>query len=148
MTDWVKIEGFPNYSISYEGQVRNDRRGRILKHIKRMGYASVNLSHKGRASKVSVHRLVARAFIPNPENLPLVNHKDENRSNPHGDNLEWIDYSGNLMYSCPTAYTIRKGGKEYYIHNMREFCKEHKVSSTSLYRIFNKEIESINGWYL
>ncbi len=46
-----------------------------------------------------VHRLVAKAFIPNPNNYPCVNHKDENKSNNHADNLEWCTYKYNVQYS-------------------------------------------------
>lgn len=148
MTNWKKIEGFPNYSICYEGQVRNDRRGRILKHIQRAGYASVNLSNKGKVSKVNVHRIVAEVFIPNPDNLPLVNHKDEDRMNPHGDNLEWCTYKENMQYSNPILHKLKRNGKVYYVHDVRGFCKEHGISTGTISNLLNHKKESISGWSL
>lgn len=62
------------------------------------GYLSVQLYKNGKGKMYSVHRLVAQAFIPNPLNLPQVNHKDENPSNNHVDNLEWCDQKYNNNY--------------------------------------------------
>lgn len=62
------------------------------------GYASVSLTKDGKPKSQNVHRLVAEAFIPNPQNLPCVNHKDEDKSNSVVTNLEWCDYSYNNTY--------------------------------------------------
>lgn len=71
--------------------------GRVLKpYISSNGYAFVKA---GRISKhLAIHRLVAKAFIPNPNNLPCVNHKDENKQNNIIENLEWCDHSYNALY--------------------------------------------------
>lgn len=61
-------------------------------------YAYVVLSKNGKNKTFLVHRLVASVFIPNPDNLPIVNHKDENKRNDSVDNLEWCDYSYNNTY--------------------------------------------------
>jgi hypothetical protein len=89
MEIWQVIELHPNYEISTYGCVRNIKTQKIL---------AGSLTQKGRYKRVTigymkqyrVHRLVALAFIPNPNNYPDVHHKDKNTSHNHKDNLEWI----------------------------------------------------------
>ena len=72
---------------------------RILKPNKtKKGYQKVFLYKEGNGKAMQVHRLVAQAFLPNTETLPMVNHKDENPSNNHVDNLEWCDARYNVNY--------------------------------------------------
>ena len=87
---WKDIEGFNGlYQISTMGRVRSLRRNIILKNkIENNGYERVILSVNDIPKGYSVHRLVATAFISNPNNYPIVNHKDENRTNNRVDNLE------------------------------------------------------------
>lgn len=95
---WKKITGFETYSVSDSGEVRNDKTGRILRlQEDKDGYLMANLHQDKRRRYVGVHRLIAEAFIANPNNLPIVNHKDENVKNNVLDNLEWCDavYSTN-----------------------------------------------------
>ena len=97
--EWRVIEEFPNYEVSDCGQVRNKKTGHILKQpINPYGYYYLNLCKNGKPQTFRVHRLVAEAFIPNPNNLPLINHKDENKLNNNVDNLEWCDYLYNNTY--------------------------------------------------
>jgi hypothetical protein len=100
--EWRNIKGFEGYQVSDEGMVRN-----IKKEIPRMikpwdngnGYKRVSFRNTdGEKVKLYVHRLVASAFIPNPDNLPLVNHKDENPSNNNVTNLEWCTKRYNITY--------------------------------------------------
>ena len=86
--------------ISKKGQ-RFDVSEKILKPIGRCrdkNYMAVHLCKKGNTWTASVHRLVAEAFIPNPNNLPAINHKDENPLNNHVDNLEWCTIAHNNTY--------------------------------------------------
>ena len=98
MEVWSDVKGYEGiYFISTFGRVKN-RFGKMLKpSITRTGYPHVQLS-KGKTRCYNVHRLVAEAFIPNPKGLPIVNHKDENRSNNKVDNLEWCTYQYNASY--------------------------------------------------
>lgn len=74
---------------------------RILKPIKNnKGYSSVYLRADGKTIRQSVHRLVAEAFIPNPENKPFVNHKDFNSANNRVENLNWCTNKENIQYSA------------------------------------------------
>ena len=101
------IEGFENYLISDSGLVRNKKTGRILKpRMNNRGYTVFCLSKKGKHYYFLAHRLVAEVFIPNPEKLPEVNHKDENKSHNNADNLEWCNRKYNAKYG--TAHSRMK----------------------------------------
>ena len=95
---WKKIEGYEQYSVSDDGQVKNNLTGKLLNQtVDKEGYLMVTL-HYGKRKWVGVHRLVAQAFIPNENNLPCVNHKDENKMNNTVDNLEWCSVAYNNAY--------------------------------------------------
>ena len=101
----IEIEEFrdiPGYEGVYEvsnlGRVRRD--GKILKPSKnKKGYLLVSLFKNGTKKNARIHRLVAQSFIPNPQNLPQINHKDEDKTNNTVDNLEWCDSKYNNNYS-------------------------------------------------
>ena len=104
--EWKKINDYDNYSISDEGQVRNDKTGRILKQYGlRSGYAQVTLSKDGKTKTQYVHRLVMNTFKPNPDPTIYtdINHIDYNKFNNTLDNLEWCTKAEN------TAYMIKLG---------------------------------------
>lgn len=94
---WKKISRNDNYSINENGDVRNDATGRVKAPFvnKANGYLTVDLYRDNKSEKVPIHRLVAEAFIPNPENKPTVDHKDGNRQNNSIENLRWATYSEN-----------------------------------------------------
>lgn len=98
--DWKDIPGYEGlYVVSNNGRVMNVRSGRVLRGIvNNLGYIMVGLSKSGKVKMISVHRLVAEAFIKNPDNLREVNHKDEDKSNNNVDNLEWCDRKYNVNY--------------------------------------------------
>lgn len=111
---WKKIEGYEKYSVSDSGEVRNDETGRILKQtIDKDDYRMVTL-HYGKKRWVGVARLVAEAFVPNPNNYPQINHKDENKSNNSAENLEWCTASYNTNYGTRNSRCAVKMGKTVY----------------------------------
>jgi hypothetical protein len=117
MEIWKKIEGYENYSVSTYGRVRN-KRGKELSPININGYNYVSLVNGNIYKKCRIHRLVAQAFIPNPNNYPVVNHKDEDKSNNHIDNLEWCTIEYNTNYgSCPSKIAS-KHKKSVIVDNM------------------------------
>ena len=91
---------FPDsiYEINKMGQVRNKNTHKLLKGAKRTGYLVYTLLINGKIVSRSAHIMVAKQFIPNPENKPIVNHIDEDKSNPCIDNLEWVTASENATH--------------------------------------------------
>ena len=102
MTEIRDVVGWEGrYLVSDDGVVYSNRRGKItpMKTWKsKDGYELLELGNTTPRTIAKVHRLVAQAFIPNPENLPEVNHKDENPSNNRMDNLEWCTGEYNRSY--------------------------------------------------
>lgn len=94
----VIIEHYPNYSVNDSGEVFNNKTGRKLKQTIKKGYCNVYLYNEDGRKFFLVHRLVAQAFIPNPNNYPEVNHKDENSLNNCVENLEWCTSKYNNNY--------------------------------------------------
>jgi len=72
------------------------------------GYKVISLTVRGKSTTKFVHRIVAEAFIPNPDNLPFVNHKDEDKTNNRAENLEWCDPSYNRIYGNAIENHARK----------------------------------------
>ena len=99
---WKDIAGYEGlYQVSDFGEVRSLKYGktRVLKTGKhRNGYLLVNLWKEGKRKHHYIHRLVAQAFIQNPNNLPCINHKDEDKTSNVVTNLEWCSYSYNNCY--------------------------------------------------
>lgn len=89
-----------NYLINELGKIYNKKTNKELTGcIKKNGYKSVKLTIEGKKKDFLVHRLVALTFLPNPSNLPQVNHKDRNKINNEVSNLEWINVSNNVKHS-------------------------------------------------
>lgn len=121
MEEWKDIEGFEGYyQVSSLGRVRSlDRmvrsavksgyrtsRGIVMRQdVGRFGYCRVPLSMKRKTVAYLIHRLVATAFIPNPNNHPAVNHIDGNKLNNAVENLEWITHQGNIIHSIGLGLT-------------------------------------------
>ena len=106
MTRWVLIDGFKNYEVSDDGRVRSigGRYGcsncpKELKQQLRLEYARVGVRKDGKAHHLSVHCLVAKAFIPNPFEYPEINHKDGIKNNNHYENLEWVTKKQNMEHA-------------------------------------------------
>ncbi len=96
--EWKQLQDFSNYEVSTLGNVRNSKTGRVLKLTCKGGYMFTGLSKNSHIKTLTVHRLVALAFLDNPENKPQVNHKDKNRSNNNVSNLEWSTASENNIH--------------------------------------------------
>jgi hypothetical protein len=106
---WKQINTFPGYLVSDTGEVkstkywgqfkRQNSEGLLSQRTYKSGYKFVNLYKEGHMYSVKVHRLVAQAFIPNPRNLPQVNHIDEDKGNNMVTNLEWVTARENLVHN-------------------------------------------------
>ena len=104
-----KINDFSNYTISEDGIVVNTKTNYIKSQwVGANGYKHVDLQQDGRRTKISVHRLIALHFIPNPESKRTVNHKDGNKLNNLRANLEWATDSENNQHAYDTQLKIPK----------------------------------------
>ena len=92
-----------DYSVSTEGEVRNDTTNYILSQSSQQDYKFVGLIINGKQKRMRVHRMVALAFIDNPENKPYVNHINGNRSDNNVENLEWVTSSENIQHAVNTG---------------------------------------------
>lgn len=107
----INEDGLDNYYISKDGRVFKEIKGREVSG----GYLSVHLFN---GKDFKIHRLVAKTFIPNPNNLPQVNHIDGNKKNNSVDNLEWVSRSGNVRHAYDTGLinstNISRGLKKFH----------------------------------
>lgn len=105
---WKVISKYPLYEINEFGVVRNSITHYVTtQRMNRSGYLVVQLYDGEKNNMCLVHRLVAEMFIPNPENLPIVNHIDECCVHNSADNLEWISYKGNSNHGTRNERIVR-----------------------------------------
>lgn len=170
MKIWKDVDGFPGYQVSKNGEVRsyiNNRHGigstpHLLKPVQnRHGYDTVCL---GRGQRRLVHRLVASAYIPNPDNLPLVRHLDDNPKNNHYKNLAWGTQVDN-MRDCvkhgrlvgdtsgairarkkPITATPKNGGPSKVYSSICEASRELNLWPQHVSRVANGKLAQTGGY--
>ena len=145
--EWRTIEEFPSYEVSSFGNIRNKKTPHKFLSLNKSGikrnYYSVMFSVGNVQTRRNVHRLVAKAFIPNPDNLPEVNHKDENGLNNRVENLEWCDRVYNSLWgtrsqrfadakSIPILQCDKQGNIIKEWKSQKEICDTLHVDSGSL----------------
>ena len=137
MEIWKDIEGYQGiYQVSSLGKVKSlnfnhAKKEKILKPFSNKdGYLRVNLCKEGKSKQYLVHRLVAKVFIPNPENKPEVNHKDEDKTNNKVENLEWMTCKENSNHGTRNE-------------RMAKSLQNHKQTSKPIYGINIKTNERI-----
>ena len=148
---WKDIENYEGlYQVSNLGRIKSLERdvyrqngtfhyhagGKILAPaLNRGGYSQIDLYKNGKMKREYVHRLVAMAFIPNPENKPQVNHKDEVKTNNVVENLEW----------CTSVYNINYGTRnERSVQNHRYYKFGNNPNAKSVFcEELNKKFDSI-----
>ena len=131
---WKDIKGYEgHYQVSDKGRVKSVKFGkeRILKPVRdTKGYLAVQLCKNGEIKRCFVHRLVAQTFIQNPNNLPHINHKDEDKTNNSVQNLEWCDSKYNNNYGTHNQRVAEKRSKPVLQYTLDcEFVKEWKSQS-------------------
>ena len=150
---WKQIENL-DYEINSEGIVRRISTKRIKKSFKRPdGYIGIQLYvTKDKIKNYQLHRLIANAFISNPENKQYVNHKDSNRENNLLDNLEWATFEENVKHGYESGYASNKGSKngfsvltEIQVLEIRKRRVEEKLSYQKLAEIYNVSYSCIAG---
>lgn len=121
------MPSFPGYLVSDIGQIKTPK-GRLLnlRPIGRKGYLAARIQVKEKRKYVYVHQAVVKAFIPNPDNKPVVNHIDGNKLNNNLENLEWATYSENLKHAYKMG--LRKPNHE---RNSGMFVKGSNINPKS-----------------
>ena len=147
---WRPVVGFEGlYEVSSYGRVKSLKRPyennggiqwtkeRILSPGKdKDGYLQVNLHCNGKQHQRKIHRLVAQAFLPNPDNLPMVNHKDEDKTNNRVDNLEWCTAKYNSTYG-----TVReRAAKTRHINVMLKKKYLEELKKKEYYKSYGRNI--------
>jgi hypothetical protein len=121
--NFIPVQGFEHeYKIANDGRVLSLITDAYVRtNVDTHGYLIVNLYKDGKRTTARLHVLVAKHFIPNPDNLPVVNHIDGNKQNPHYTNLEWCTYAENTQHAHQTGLqtttsnkiVVRDDGVEY-----------------------------------
>lgn len=119
---WVPVANCDGYHISNLGRVKSCKRSTPKlkpQYIDKYGYSIVVLTVENRTVTRKVHRLVAEAFIPNPDNKPYINHKDENKLNNRVDNLEWVTPLENNIFGTRLMRVLQKTQKVVNQYDMQ-----------------------------
>ena len=127
---WKDISGFEGiYQVSNRGNVR--RNGRIKSQaIDHGGYCTVSLSVQSKQRTMSVHRIVATAFIPNPDGKRTVNHKDGNKLNNSVENLEWATHSENIVHANKTGLRCVTDAQRHAASmNGKKTCSQNRMKN-------------------
>lgn len=169
---WKQIKGYEGlYDISNYGRVRSHnktyrvglrnnrhatKKGKILKdNVLNTGYCQVALYKNKKNKKKAVHRLVGKAFVPNPDNKPQINHKDGNKQNNHYTNIEWVTARENqkhrfdkLGHESATKIKLRctsLGIEEDSILGLNKILHEKGVTGKHAYSNLAKKAREIEG---
>ena len=142
LENWKRINDF--LEVSDQGNVKSH--GKLIKgEICKNGYKRINVSHKRTHFKILVHRLIAKTFIPNPENKLCVNHKDGNKLNNCVSNLEWCSYGENMKHAFKTNLRNAKGENntqhkltEKQVCEIRNLYEKGKHNGNNAYKLAEK----------
>ena len=147
----MEINNYPNYTIYPDGTILNHKLFIIMTSSKdKDGYRILGLRNKDGRKTKKVHRLLAQHFIPNPDNLPLVDHIDRNPSNNSLDNLRWVDLSGNCQNRKDSEIKIyeypHKGRIRYHFSKMidrklyQSACYDKKKVEEYIKEVYIKDV--------
>ena len=134
-----------DYFVTEDGKIWSNKTNKyISQRIGPKGYYLVNLSIKGKCKTYQVHRLVAKAFIANPNNYPVINHKDGDKLNNRVENLEWCTYQYNTQHACKNGLinpavgvaTLNGHFLETDIRNIR-LLRDNGLSWSKIASIYN-----------
>lgn len=160
--EWRPVKGYEGlYEVSSFGRVKALRRiivqsrGTIMPYPEKIlklyynidGYHQVVLSKQGQTKRLTVHRLVAQAFILNPDNLPCVNHRNEVRDCNIPDNLEWCTVKYNNNYgTCIERRSKKRIGLKHSEDSIRKMCISHRRHTKDILQIDKTTGEILKEW--
>lgn len=152
--EWRDIKGYENlYQVSNKGQIKslgNGKSNNSFTHVERImkaflteGYLKVRLCKNGKTKSFLVHRLVAESFLPNPDNLPCVNHKSEKKTENNVENLEFCSYQYNNNYGTRKQ---RAYEKQKITNSKRKpiKCLDLQTNEISYYTSINETARQFN----
>ena len=126
--EWKDIEGFEGlYQASNFIKVMNVRTGKILKPDIANGYYRVVLCKNGKAKHYLLHRIIAQAFIPNPENLPVVDHINTFRTDCRVENLKWTTHTGNHRNPLSLEHLSNANKGKHHTPEAKEKMRQAKL---------------------
>lgn len=125
---------------------------RLIQRRKSKDYPRIILQVDGKAKAYLIHRLVAEVFVPNPDGLPCINHKDGDKSNPHPENLEWCTHQQNMRHAaetgltdCATPVQASNGGHGWWFPSMESAMRYTKVSKPCICAAAKKRQKTAGG---
>ena len=157
---WKDIEGYEGkYQVSNLGNVKSlsylgTGKEKLLKPFKTEdGYLFIGLNKNNKRKFYKIHRLVAQAFIDNPNNYPIINHKDENKRNNNMNNLEWCTIKYNINYGTATKRRSEKLFKPIYCLELDKYYKsvtqaseELKIKQANISAVLNGRFKQTKGY--
>jgi hypothetical protein len=148
MEEWVKIEGYENYSVNIKGEVRNDKKERLLKScLNSEGYYIVSLSKNGKAKFYLIHRLVGKYFIQNPNNYLCIDHKNGNRTDNSIENLRWCNHSQNNRNMKKRENTTSQfKGVSFHKRDNKWLAQCHLNGKQKYIGLYDTEIEAAEAY--
>lgn len=159
MEQWKAIENWERYEVSDLGNIRNAKTGRILKPVTRWdGRKYVDLHWNGKRMTASVHRVVAKAFIENPDNKAQVNHINGNPSDNRVENLEWVTNQENQIHAhrvlkrepsgwCNPRKKVVCVETGVVYSSMREAARAVNANNQSLWAVCNEKRKTCRGFH-
>ena len=153
-----ELKEFPGYFVTEDGKVFSakkltkidyDKVREMKVRLSPKGYHIICLYKNKKVLSRSIHRLVAETYIENPFNLPQVNHIDENKTNNHVSNLEWVTHQQNTIYSkCRWIYEIENiiTGEIIETINIREFSRENNLNPSHLLQTLTGKFKQHKGF--
>lgn len=145
-----QVVGFPTYRVSEDGVIHNDETGHVLSQwINSGGYPYVTLVKDKKAYSMAVHRVIAKAFIPNPDNLPEVNHKDRDKTNNSLSNLEWCTRQENAIHAIAKKCKFTSpDGELVEVFNVKDFSLSNGLQPSCMIQVSNGNRIHHKGWKL
>jgi hypothetical protein len=163
-----EINDFPGYFITEDGKVYSAKKTKLISYkegfvsyldynnlrelkqkINKKGYYTIHLQKDGKSYTKTIHRLVAETYTPNPNNLPQVNHIDENKLNNCATNLEWMNNQQNTSYSiCRYIWKIEKVASKEIIEciNLNQFCRTNDLDISVMRRTYTGKRKQHKGY--